>query len=227
MYMSKGASQRPSSNPATWTSGQAYALALVCLGIGLLVGWFFRGSESPSSAPISATVGGGNAPASAPAMGQQQAPPPIEMVNKEAEPMLQQLSSNPNNFELITRIGNLYYDTQHYEKAIEYYGKALKVNPSNVNVRTDMATAMFYIGNPDGAIKEFEAGLKYEPNHPNTLFNLGVVKWQGKQDPSGAVAIWEKLLKTNPNYPEKDKVQEFIGRAKQHSTMPPFSGKQG
>ncbi len=50
-----------------------------------------------------------------------------------------------------------------------------------------------------------------------TLFNMGVVKWQGKGDPKGAVAAWEQLLKTNPDYPEKARVLELIERAKQHS----------
>jgi cytochrome c-type biogenesis protein CcmH/NrfG len=49
------------------------------------------------------------------------------------------------------------------------------------------------------------------------LFNLGIVRWQGKLDPKGAVQAWEQLLKLNPNYPQRQEVQEYIDRAKQHA----------
>jgi hypothetical protein len=52
---------------------------------------------------------------------------------------------------------------------------------------------------------------------PGTLFNLGIVRWQGKSDPKGAVQAWEELLQKNPNYPQKQQLQEYIGKAKQHA----------
>ena len=47
-------------------------------------------------------------------------------------------------------------------------------------MRTDMATAYWYMGNADAAIAEFNTKLTYAPDNPNTLFNLGLVKWQRK-----------------------------------------------
>jgi len=70
-----------------------------------------------------------------------------------------------------------------------------------------MATAYWYSGNPDAAIEEFQKSLTYEPNKASTLFNLGIVEWQGKMDITKAVATWQKLLDTNPNYEGKDKVE--------------------
>jgi Flp pilus assembly protein TadD len=46
-------------------------------------------------------------------------------------------------------------------------------------VRTDMATAMWYSGDADGAIKQYEQSLKFQPTHAQTLFNMGIVMWQG------------------------------------------------
>ena len=88
-----------------------------------------------------------------------------------------------------------------------------------------MATAYWYMGNADSAIEEFNKELTYEPNKPNTLFNLGLVKWQGKMDINGAVADWQKLLDTNPNYEGKDKVEQMIAEAKKHSDSE--AGNQG
>ena len=63
---------------------------------------------------------------------------------------------------------------------------------------------------PIHGVTEFNEALTYTPDNPNTLFHLGLVKWQGKQDSAGAIAVWKKLLATNPDYKERDKVQRML-----------------
>ena len=53
------------------------------------------------------------------------------------------------------------------------------------------------------------------PLKADTLFNLGIVKWQGKKDGPGAVAAWKKLLETNPAYPDKEAVLQLMAQAQQ------------
>ncbi len=131
-----------------------------------------------------------------------------------------------NNAGLLANIGNIYYDTQLYPTAIEYYQRSLKIQPSNAGVRTDLATAFWYTGSADTAIEEFNKALSYEPNKSNTLFNLGIVKWQGKMDVNGAVAAWQKLLDTNPDYEAKDKVVQLMAQAKKHANVKPGTAEK-
>jgi cytochrome c-type biogenesis protein CcmH/NrfG len=227
--MSQTAQDKNKVSSLGFTTVQAYTLAVITLAIGIAVGYFARGSASPSAAPDSAqaampastSAGGmGIAPAQLPGIGsgqQQQAASP-EMLTKAAEPLLSRLQSNPNDVDTIIKVGNLYYDGQAYPQAIQFYEKALTLQPNNADVRTDVGTAYWYIGDPDKAIASFEKALAIRPNHPGTLFNLGIVKWQGKKDPKGAVLAWEKLLQTNPDYAQKDQVQMLIERAKMHGT---------
>jgi tetratricopeptide (TPR) repeat protein len=214
-------------NNLGFTSVQAYTLAVITLAIGIAVGYFARGSApvavpngTAQAASTPAGMGGGAmGGAQLPGIGsaQQQQPASPEMLAKAAEPMLAQLKTNSSDFDILSKLGNLYYDGQAYPQAIEYYQKALTVQPDNADVRTDMGTAYWYTGDPDKAIANFEKALAIRPNHPGTLFNLGIVKWQGKKDPKGAIVAWEKLLQTNPDYPQKDQVQMLIERAKMHS----------
>ena len=132
------------------------------------------------------------------------------MADSQAAPQILKLKSGPKNLDLLTSVGNVYYDAQQYPVAIDYYTRALQVNPSDAAVRTDMATAYWYTGNADKAIEEFNQALIYAPNNANTLFNLGLVKWQGKHDGAGAIGDWKKLLATNPSYEAKDKVQQML-----------------
>lgn len=211
----------PEAVSSTWSSVQAYSLAVVCLLLGVAVGYFLRGSAAPA-VPAAAAAETAQAPAGMgagqiPGVGGSAAMTP-EMIDKSAQPMVDALKQNPSDVATMAKLGNLYYDAQLYQKAIDYYQQILKIQPENVDVRTDMGTAMFYLGNTDGALKEFDRSLSYNPAHPGTLFNMGVVKWQGKKDPQGAIQAWQTLLSKNPNYPEKDKVQQLITHAKDHST---------
>ncbi len=222
----RATSTSTSTSIEQWTSVQAYVLAVICLLVGIAGGWFIRGSGSPAAAATE------TARASAPAMGNAnaaaQAPTPAQMqkmADTQAGPLLEQLKADPTNAGLLENIGNIYYDTQQFPTAIDYYQRALKVNPANAGVRTDMATAYWYTGNADTAIAEFQKSLSYEPNKANTLFNLGIVEWQGKMDVDKAVAAWQKLLDTNPNYEGKDKVVELMAQVKKHSGVKPGTAK--
>jgi tetratricopeptide (TPR) repeat protein len=202
-----------------WTSVQAYVLAVICLLVGIASGWFIRGSQSPAAAATQ------TASAAAPVMenanGAQSPVQMQKMADTQAGPLIEKLKADPTNAGLLENVGNVYYDAQLFPTAIDYYQRALKVEPANTGVRTDMATAYWYTGNADKAIAEFQKSLSYEPNKANTLFNLGVVEWQGKMDIDKATATWQKLLDTNPNYEGKDKVLELIAQAKKHSGVKP------
>ncbi len=226
--MSQSAQDKSGNGPLSFTNVQAYTLAVITLLIGIAVGYFARGSAQPAAA---STGSAQTAPSSAPAgnaanMGPGQLPgigntqgqeaPSPEVIAKAAEPLLAQLKSDPNNFETLAKLGNLYYDSKAFPQAIDYYSQALKIQPKNPDVLTDMGTAYWYQGDPDRAIEDFNKSLAIRPNHPGTLYNLGIVTWQGKKDPKGAIVVWEKLLATNPNYDQKDQVQMLIERAKMH-----------
>ncbi len=57
----------------------------------------------------------------------------------------------PNDADLLTSVGNIYYDAKQYPIAVDFYGRALKVKPADVSVRTDMATGYWYMGDADRA----------------------------------------------------------------------------
>lgn len=171
------------------------------LDAGLVGGYLFRGSSS------TATAAGPSSDSLATATS---LPSSSTLPNTPIQPLLEQLNSRPNDPALLTSIGNHYYDNREYAKAIEYYERSLKLTPKNVDVRTDMGTAIWYSGNADRAIREYEQALKDKPNYSQTLFNMGVVKWQGKHDGNAALELWENLLAADPTYPDRQKVEAMV-----------------
>ena len=192
---------------SAWQAKQVYAMAAVCLLLGLAIGYLFRGSQSP--APPVSDASGTQPAAMAGAMGGHM--PSLDqmkqMADKKAAPLLEKLKSDPNNNDLLIQVGNIYKATHQFKEAVGYYDKALQVDPKNVAIRTEMASCLYYNGDVDGAISQLQQSLHYDPKDANSLFNLGMIKWQGKQDGKGAVASWQQLLKSNPKLSAERKAQ--------------------
>ncbi len=191
-----------------WTAREAYLLAMATLFVGLIAGYLFHGSSAPSSTSAATAPTASSAPAAPTSL---QSPEQLKVM---LQPMVDAARANPADPKPLVEIGNAYYDHKFFPQAIEYYQKALALKPDDVNVRTDMGTAMFYSGSPKEAVAEFEKSLKIDPTHAQTLFNLGIVKMEGLKDAKGAIAAWQRLLDTNPNYPERQKVLDLMQKAK-------------
>ena len=193
------------------TGRQAYLLAAFCLVLGVALGYLFRGSASPAAQPaVAAAVQQDNGSAKPGAEA-------LAAVAQAAAPYLEAVKQNPNDYDSLVKLGNVFYDGQQFPEAVGYYERALVIHPENADVRTDMGTAYWYAGNADKAVAAMEISLKYRPGHPQTLFNLGWVRWQGKADPKGAIEAWQQLLKANPDYPQKEQVEQYIAKAKEHA----------
>jgi tetratricopeptide (TPR) repeat protein len=124
------------------------------------------------------------------------------------------LVRDPKNLQAAVGAGNLLYDAQRYHEAIGFYNQAHALNPSDVNVSTDLGTALWYSGRVDEALAQYAGSLAINPTHSQTLFNLGIVRADGKHDHAGAIAAWQKLLETAPDYPAAERVQSLIADAR-------------
>jgi cytochrome c-type biogenesis protein CcmH/NrfG len=203
----------------TLPAKQVYIMAVIYLVVGLAIGYLFRGAQSSgSSAPSAAIAGNVSAPGGA-GLGQrpgmqpqpkagQSSPhgagrmPTMEqmskMADKQAEPLLEKLKSDPKNSAVLAKVGAIYYSTHQFKQASLYYGKSVQADPKNVGVRTMLAISLYPTGDVDGAIAQLNQALSYDPKDANALFDLGMMKMQGKKDSKGALGAWQQLLKSNP-----------------------------
>lgn len=224
-------------NAPEWKPVQTYTLAVICLVIGLAIGYFLRGSASPTAA--AATVAPDAAAATQPmqnphaGMPPQQRMPSLDdmkrMADQQAAPLLAKLKADPNNADLLNQVGMMYRATHQFQSAIDYYQKSLAINPKNVGARTDMASCMYYLGDVDGALAQLNQSLTYDPKHMGTLINIGIMKWKGKNDVNGAIAAWEQALKLNPGPKDKEILDHMIAEARkqQQSKPPAIAGLKG
>lgn len=120
------------------------------------------------------------------------------------------LAEDPNNLAAIIAIGNAYFDSGQWKKAITYYEHALRIDPRNADVRTDMGTSYRNQGMSERALAEYRMALKHEPGHLNARYNTGVVYAYDKKDYVTAVHVWEELLRLSPNYPKSGHMRTCI-----------------
>jgi cytochrome c-type biogenesis protein CcmH/NrfG len=195
-------------------TSRVYQLCAAALAVGLALGYFVVGARKapvPLRASASASKPGmlpGGHPV--PTMEQMKA-----MADVKAAPLLEQQKSEPKNAKLLLQVAALYNSTHQFKDAADYYNKALQVDPKNVTTRTDLASSLYYQGDVDGAVSELQKALKYSPNDVNALFNLGMIKFKGKDDAAGAIAAWQQLLKTHPDLDRKATVEQMIEEANQ------------
>jgi tetratricopeptide (TPR) repeat protein len=124
------------------------------------------------------------------------------------------LARDPKSLQAAVNAGNLLYDGHRYVDAIPFYQQAFALNASDINVSTDLGTALWYAGRPDEALAQYERSLKISPTHAQTLYNVGIVRADGKHDYPGAATAWEKLLATSPTYQNAASVRELLADAR-------------
>jgi tetratricopeptide (TPR) repeat protein len=98
-------------------------------------------------------------------------------------------------------------------KAQEFYGKVLKVDPSNLEVKNRMAMTYVTSSNPMQGITMLREVLASDPDNVSALFNMGMLSIQSGQN-ERAVERLEQLVRIDPNHIQG---QLLLGIAKLNS----------
>ncbi|HEX7312828.1 MAG TPA: tetratricopeptide repeat protein [Pyrinomonadaceae bacterium] len=121
----------------------------------------------------------------------------------------------PEDYETLVSLGNTLFDAEKLDEAEQWYAAALKQNPTDVNVRTDLGLTFLLREQPqyERAIAEFKRSLEVEPAHPQTLQNL-TVAYTRNGDLAAAEATFAKLKAAAPQSPALEQLRAGIDKAK-------------
>jgi hypothetical protein len=158
-------------------------------------------SQAPGDVVVPQT---GGAPDGAGALGvgggtpvQQAAGGPPAPVMRLLTEMRGRLQRNPNDLAALVNIANLYFDAGKFAQSLPYYRRALALDPTNPDTRTDYATALH--GNNDDlqSLAELQTVLNANADFPEALFNQGIVANAiGRR--TMAIAAFKRFLKVAP-----------------------------
>jgi tetratricopeptide (TPR) repeat protein len=192
--------------------------SIVGVLVGFIVGFVFantanRGGLAPQAAVPAATQRAEGLPEGHPPVDPSQARPQVDEATLSAAVKLAQ--EQPENYEAQVALGNMLFDAERLPEAEKWYTAALRKNPKDVNVRTDLGLT-FLLREPaqyDRAIAEFKRSLEVEPTHPQTLQNL-TVAYTRKGDIAAAEETLAKLKAAAPQSPAVEQLRSGIDKAK-------------
>lgn len=93
--------------------------------------------------------------------------------------VLLKLGNDPYRSDVLWRLGRAHAGEGRFDKAIEGYSEALKIQPRFTKAHIDLATVYVQTGRTNEALTHYRAALNVRPKDPLANYNLGVVLDKG------------------------------------------------
>ena len=74
----------------------------------------------------------------------------------------------------------MYAKLESYDKAINNYDEAIKINPAYTSAFNNRGNSYSELGNYNNAIEDFTRAIKIEPDNGQTYYNLAIAKQRAK-----------------------------------------------
>ncbi len=123
------------------------------------------------------------------------------------------MGSLPTDFRGLVGAGNGFMDEGRYAEAAEGYRRALEIDGTSPDVRTDFGACLHAMGLAERAVEEFRIVLKAHPEHLISRVNAGIVHLE-MQNADSARTHWEAVLELNQEGPMAERVRELLGSLK-------------
>ena len=137
------------------------------LALGLIIGSFLIGPHLAKSPLTAAPVAEGGAPMQSAAAGPMQGDPNMmAQVRQQLDTLKKTIEHDPNNFEALAQLGGMYMEVGKYPQAIEYFERAMKVQPDPA-IRYDLVVCYRQSGQTDRAKTELAQLQKEKPGDPD------------------------------------------------------------
>ena len=130
-----------------------------------------------------------------------QTQPDFAANNTQAAPGVEQLKArlamNPNDFDTLNALADMYFESKQYVDAFQTYDKAIAVNPNCADCFNDRGLALFYIGDAVSALESFDKAVAIDPTYIHAWLSKGfVLTSEGRYQE--AVAPLNKVKQLDP-----------------------------
>ena len=118
----------------------------------------------------------------------------------------------PNNSEILYKIGFILQKRGDDEEALKYYKDALQLDDSNEFIHNSMASIYKKDGEFASAKLHLQASLEIDDKNPVTYYNYGnlLVEMQKEEE---ALEMYSKALEINPEFNEaKEEIETIKGK---------------
>ncbi|XP_072338302.1 small glutamine-rich tetratricopeptide repeat-containing protein alpha-like isoform X1 [Scyliorhinus torazame] len=121
--------------------------------------------------------------------------------------------------------GNEQMKVENYQSAVDYYSKAIELNPSNAVYYCNRAAALSKLGNYTGAVQDCEKAIAFDPSYSKAYGRMGLAL-ASLNKYSEAVDYYKKALELDPEN-ESYKANLVIAEQKIKDAPSPTGGSGG
>jgi len=111
------------------------------------------------------------------------------------------LESDPNHFDSLHMMGVIYGIKENHKAALDYFKKAVKLNPTNQFINFNFAKALSELDFDSEAIKYHLETVRLAPNNAEAWLNFGKSLLKLSQYEK-SLASFDKAIEAKPNYSE-------------------------
>ncbi|MDD2273387.1 MAG: tetratricopeptide repeat protein [Desulfuromonadaceae bacterium] len=130
------------------------------------------------------------------------------------------VAQDPKNLNAWISLGNDYFDMEQPQKSINAYGKALEIEPNNPDILTDQGIMFRKVGWYDKALTNFEKAGKIEPNHLQSLYNIGLVYAVDLKQPEKATSYWRRYLQLDSSSQTAMQIKSMMAQPNNNNIAP-------
>jgi tetratricopeptide (TPR) repeat protein len=199
-----GANQSMRNLPIT-TAFVGVFVAITVVGL-LAAGWVMLRRPPTQTAESGAQAGAMSPPRNA---SSGQLPPGHPRIELPAEAksfiakVEQDAHDHPNDVAVWNKLGGVstraaMFDQSYYAKAAEAYGRALSIDPDNLEALRGIGDVDYDTDKFDQAIAAYEHYLKKKPDDPEVITDLGTM-YLYTGNPDQAIAQYHKALRLKPD----------------------------
>ncbi|MFQ5583062.1 MAG: tetratricopeptide repeat protein [Calditrichia bacterium] len=108
------------------------------------------------------------------------------------------LENDPDNFELIVRLGHLYIENQQFDRAEKIFEKAVQLQPENAEMWVDLGMSQRQGGDYDEALKTLKNATEKFPGYGESWLQLAVLYRTNLNENKKAQECFEKFMMVDP-----------------------------
>jgi tetratricopeptide (TPR) repeat protein len=129
------------------------------------------------------------------------------------------LDREPNNADVLRSLGNVAFDQEKSDVAIDFYRRYLKAKPDDADVATDLGTMYLAAGKPEQAIEQYQAVLQRNPSFFQAQFNLAIAyNKNGQRDK--VIEALEKARELAKDDQTRAQVEQALAHLKEAPSAP-------
>lgn len=131
-----------------------------------------------------------------------------------AAQLQQSLAQNPNDLPALTELAAITYQQKDWEGAITLYGRAIGLDPHNVDLRAKLAAAQLYALRFSDAQATLKQAIALDSRRADLHLLLGLADSRlVPPDNAGAAAEWRQVIALAPNTDLARQAQDLLNTA--------------